>query len=240
MMKESGMRGSSKLRSDYDSAADNYDKLRFGTPGGLFADSVEKMFVARVVIGLRVLEVGTASGRFAIFLANRGFEYTGVDISERMLRATSERIRGVGASASLLCMDAGRLGFRRYFQSVICVRTFHFLQNPLGALCSMAQTLEYDGRCLVTFETDNLLRRLFLKLGFVKSEQRYYKRAEVEDMFRESGLRVVRSGSVMRIPITMYRRCPEFLLGVLWKLEGVWSWAMHEYVLGEVEPNPRL
>ena len=227
------MRRTPRVRSDYDTAAETYDTVRFGTPGGNYADSVEKEFVARAARGPRVLEVGTATGRFAIVFVRIGFEYTGIDISNRMLRVTSKRVRALGGEASLLQMDVGHMGFRRHFDSVICVRTFHFLPSPIDALRNIKEALDNGGRCLVTFETDNPLRRLLLGIGLGKAEQRYYRRTEVEKMFRESGFHAIQGGAVMRMPVTFYRRCPSAWLRMLRRLEGLWLWAMHEYVLGD-------
>jgi len=129
-------------------------------------------------------------------------------------------------------MDASQLGFRSYFDYVLCIRTFHFLQKPVEALQGMFSVLKPGGEALVTFETDNFLRRFLLFLGIGTSEQYYYKISDVEDMFLEAGFKIVRSGSVMRIPVTVYRRCPRSLLGIMRWLERLWLWPMHEYVLG--------
>ena len=93
--------------------------------------------------------------------------------------------------------------------------------------------LNPSGKCMVTFETDNLLRRFLLFFGIGISEQYYYKISDVEDMFLKAGFRPVGSGSVMRIPVTLYRRCPRSLLWILKRLERLWPWPMHDYVLGE-------
>ena len=61
-MREKDMRDITKVRSDYDMEAETHDKLRFGTPGGRYADNVKKRLVARAVKGPRVLDVGTATG----------------------------------------------------------------------------------------------------------------------------------------------------------------------------------
>src|SRR5437879_1107382 len=149
-------------------------------------------------------------------------------------------LQGVGAfspskeirSASLIQMDASQLGFRSYFDYVLCIRTFHFLQKPVEALQGMFSALKPAGECLVTFETDNFLRRLLLFFGIGTSEQYYYKISDVEDLFLKAGFEIVKSGSVMRIPVTLYRRCPKSPLWILRRLERIWPWAMHEYVLG--------
>lgn len=173
--------------------------------------------------------MGTATGRFATFFTEKGSQYTGIDLSRAMLRLTKKR---TNRSANLFQMDASHLGFRSHFDYVLCVRTFHFLPFPVDSLRGLRATLKCPGRCLITFETDNGIRRLSLFLRIGTSEQYYYKRSEVCEMMREAGFNVVKSGSVMRLPVTSYRRCPKFLLPILKRLERFWLWSMHDYVLG--------
>jgi len=79
------MRSKEMVSTDYDDAAQSYDNVRFGSPGGKYADQVEKDLLSRVVKGKTALEIGTATGRFAITLVRMGYEYTGVDLSLAML-----------------------------------------------------------------------------------------------------------------------------------------------------------
>jgi ubiquinone/menaquinone biosynthesis C-methylase UbiE len=223
------IRTTAVVKSDYDRNATNYDRIRFGTSGGQFVDQKEQEFVASIIKGSRVLEVGTATGRFAASLTQRGAEYTGVDLSQKMLRTTFKRTNHTG---SVVQMDGSQMGFRNYFDYVLCIRTFHFLQKPVEASQGMFSALSSGGECLVTFETDNFLRRLLLFSGMGTSEQYYYKISDVEDMFLKAGFKIERSGSVMRIPVTLYRRCPRFLLPILKRSERLWPWPMHQYVLG--------
>jgi hypothetical protein len=110
---------------------------------------------------------------------------------------------------------------------------FHFLSEPLNALQGMQHALVKEGKCLVSFESDNLIRRLAIFFGLGSANQRYYRIRDVEDIFLKAGFKVVRSGAVMRIPVTLYRRCPRSLLWILKRLERLWPWPMHDYVLGE-------
>jgi ubiquinone/menaquinone biosynthesis C-methylase UbiE len=224
------IRTTAVVKSDYERNSENYDRVRFGTPGGQYVDKKEQEFVASIISGSRVLELGTATGRFALSLTYRGAEYTGVDLSQKMLRATFER---TNHSASLIQMDGSQLGFRSYFDYALCIRTFHFLQKPVDALRGMFNALKPGGECIVTFETDNFLRRLLLFLGIGASEQYYYKISDVQQMFLDAGFTVIGSGSVMRIPVTVYRGCPRILLPILKLLERVWPWPMHDYLQGE-------
>ena len=228
-MRQSNLRTTTQVRRDYDQNARDYDNARFGTPGGQYVNKKEQEFVASIVGGSSVLEVGTATGRFAVSLTQQGAEYTGVDLSQQMLRTTFER---TNHSADLIQMDASQLGLRKHFDYVLCIRTFHFLQQPVQALQGMSSALKAGGECLVTFETDNFLRRILLVFGIGTSEQYYYKISDVENMLRKSGFKIGRSGSVMRIPVTVYRKCPRLLLPILKRFERLWPWPMHDYVLG--------
>lgn len=228
-MRHRNLRTSSQVQKDYDDNISDYEMVRFGTPGGQYVNTKEQEFVARMIRGSSVLEVGTASGRFAVSLTNRGAEYVGVDLSQKMLRTTSER---TSHAASIVRMDACQLGFRSHFDHVLCLRTFHFLSKPVEALQGMFTALKPSGMCLVTFEADNSFRRLLLFLGIGTSEQYYYKTSDVEDLFLKAGFQIVGSGCVMRVPVTLYRGCPRSVLWILRLLERLWPWPMHEYLLG--------
>lgn len=234
VMRRKNLRTTSEVQADYEQNAEEYDKARFGTIGGQYVNKVEQDFVSKFVKDPRVLEVGTATGRFAEVLTSKGAEYTGVDLSKKMLSVTYQRIKRVG---NIVQMDGCQLGLRSFFNYVLCIRTFHFLPKPIDALQGMFAALEPSGECLVTFETDNLFRRLLLFFGIGTSQQYYYKISDVEDMFLEAGFRLVRSGSVMRLPVTLYRRCPKLLLPILKRIERLWPFPMHQYVLGSKNCN---
>ncbi len=53
--------------------------------GGQYVNAKEQQFVASMIGGSSILGVGTASGRFAASLTNRGIEYTGIDLCTKML-----------------------------------------------------------------------------------------------------------------------------------------------------------
>ena len=232
-MQERGLRGTSQLLSDYDRTAKSYDRVRFGSSGGRYTDYLEKRLIVRTLKKCSVLEVGTASGRFAVFLSRLGFDYTGFDLSRKMLGLASEKAIVEGRKLSLIQMDVQQMCLKSHFDNVLCVRTFHFIPKPLSALANMRNALVTGGRCLVTFETDNILRRLLLSMGLGKSEQRYYRVADVEDMLRRVGFRILETGAVLRVPITLMRRCPDKLLWILKYLNLIWPWPVQEYILAE-------
>jgi ubiquinone/menaquinone biosynthesis C-methylase UbiE len=228
-MIERNVRTTAAVRSDYDNNSNHYDQERFGSCGGRYVDSEEREFVRGKIKGSSVLEIGTATGRFAASLNEHTDVYVGVDLSLRMLQKTLER---TNHSVSVVQMDGSELGVRSYFDDVLCIRTFHFLDKPRRALEGIFNSLKPGGHCLVTFESDNALRRLLLSLGAGGSEQYYYTIPDVQALLLKAGFKVAMSGSVMRVPVSFYRRCPGRLLPLLKRVEAIWFLPMHNYVLG--------
>src|SRR5205809_1704481 len=111
-MIEKNLRSVSDTKRSYDSHASLYDAVRYGTQGGKYVYDLERKFAAKLVNGPKVLEVGTATGRFATLFSMNGFEYTGVDIANRMLRIASEKVKSLGGDLDVVQMDGCRLGFK--------------------------------------------------------------------------------------------------------------------------------
>jgi glycosyltransferase involved in cell wall biosynthesis len=59
-------------KSDYDRNSENYDRVRFGTPGSQYVDKEEQEFVASIISGFEGLGAGTVTGRFVFSLTHRG------------------------------------------------------------------------------------------------------------------------------------------------------------------------
>lgn len=53
----------------------------------------------------KVLDVGCGEGFYAIYLASKGFEVTGIDISENAIRSAKEHARKRGVTVKLTAMD---------------------------------------------------------------------------------------------------------------------------------------
>ena len=76
------------------STARRFDQQRFGGPVGQLVGAREAEAIARFarpVSGCTVLDVGTGTGRIALFLAQAGAAVTGLDASEEMLTVGRER-----------------------------------------------------------------------------------------------------------------------------------------------------
>ena len=60
---------------------------------------------------LRILDVGTGTGYFAILLAQAGHELTGIDLTPAMLAEAEETAAKLGLSIGFSCMDAQATAF---------------------------------------------------------------------------------------------------------------------------------
>ena len=125
--------------------AERFDALRFSGPiGRLIAETQERQIAAFLapVEGLRILDVGTGTGRAAIALAKRGAIVTGVDASAEMLEVAGRRAREAGAAVTFTRGDAHRLDFADgSFDAVVCLRVLMHTPDwraSLGELCRVS------------------------------------------------------------------------------------------------------
>jgi len=82
------------LRFDFDVVADKYDKW-YETAEGTMYDHLEKKVISRFlrqnIQGRKLLEVGCGTGHWSKFFSDCGFEVTGVDISEPMIKTAKSK-----------------------------------------------------------------------------------------------------------------------------------------------------
>lgn len=102
----------------YDTEAKSYDQIRYGTQKGKRVDEFQKRildsYLERVNLeDSSVLEVGCGTGRFLPFMAEKGCNITGIDISEEMLKVARRRVdQSEHKKITLLQNDADEIPFR--------------------------------------------------------------------------------------------------------------------------------
>ena len=127
-------------RFNFDVVADKYDKWYETTEGAMY-DRLEKKAVSRYlrqnVQGMKLLEVGCGTGRWSRFFSDCGFEVTGVDISERMIKiAQSKNI----PNASFQIADGHSLPFKgNSFDVTAAITTLEFAGNAELVLQEMVR-----------------------------------------------------------------------------------------------------
>ena len=103
---------------------------------------------------LRVLDIGTGPGFYAIILARRGYEVTAVDYSEGMLREARRNAGALAEKIRFARMDAQHLAFADSSFDAIVTRNLTWnLPDPAGAYREWMRVLR-PGGALVNFDAN--------------------------------------------------------------------------------------
>lgn len=145
-------------------------------------------------IGSKILDVATGTGKQAFAFAKRGYDVTGIDLSEAMLKVASKKNEYENAKFALA--DATNLPFKDEFFDVSCV-SFALHDMPLTirekALKEMVRVTKPKGITVIVDYAlpENRISR-FLVYHFVKIyEKEYYSKfikSDFEALLRKSGI----------------------------------------------------
>ena len=101
--------------------------------------------------GLRALDVGTGPGQFAFYLAQEGFEVTGIDISPGMIARAERKAGQLGLRVDFRTGDAERLPFDDDTFDVVVTRNLVWtLPNPESAVREWRRVLKPGGRIIIS------------------------------------------------------------------------------------------
>ena len=99
-----------------------------------------------------ILEPGVGTGRIALPLVERGYQVTGVDISEEMLKVCVAQSRALKTDRALRCLrgDAVCLPLRSMsFDLCVAVHLFYFISDWRGAVREMRRVLKPFGTIIL-------------------------------------------------------------------------------------------
>jgi len=146
----------------FNNFAEGYDREGFtrGTSG-------EVDFIAAEIGGdkaKKILDIGCGTGRHAIELAQRGYDVTGLDLSETLLKKAREKAAAAGVRVEFVPGDARDFNFSAKFDLVImiCEGAFPLMETDdmnFRILANAARSLKPGGKLI--FTTLNALFPLF-------------------------------------------------------------------------------
>lgn len=103
---------------------------------------------------LRVLDVGTGTGYFALLFAAGGHEAVGIDLTERMIEKAKEAARTLSLPAEFYVMDAEKPDFKDESFDVIVTRNLTWTLPHLPAAYHEWYHLLKPGGVLINFDAD--------------------------------------------------------------------------------------
>ena len=164
----------------------------------------------------RVLDVGCGTGHQMRLLAEKGYEVSGVDGSEEMLRYAERNNPG----ARLRRGDVEALPFEDgSFDAVICIEVLRYLSDPSRSLEEIARVLKPGGTAIVTaaplFNANGYawINRIATHIplpGFVRLRQFFTTSWNLRSRFVRAGFRDVQIHGVYIGPINWVERLLPF------------------------------
>ena len=145
-----------RIENYWDMRSENFGKVRLKELRG------EDFFAWREVIekhlptdeNLKILDVGTGAGFFAIILSKLGHKVTGVDMSAKMLNEAKKFSSEFNCDAEFLKMNAQELNFAdENFDAVISRNLTWTLPDAMQAYKEWSRVLKIGGM-LINFDSD--------------------------------------------------------------------------------------
>jgi len=138
----------------FDRVSDVYDATR-GLPPGIPEQVTDGILnIVSPTEETKFFEIGIGTGRIAAPIAKKGYLYTGVDISEKMLAELHRKLEGVSHRLTAIKADATSLPFEdNSFDVALTVHVFHLVSAWKQALAEIRRVLKPGSSYLYTHGT---------------------------------------------------------------------------------------
>lgn len=103
---------------------------------------------------LKILDVGTGSGFFALLLAGLGHDVTGIDLTEEMIAQAQETSRALGIPATFCVMDAEQPTFDDGCFDIVISRNLTWSLPHLDVAYAQWHRILRSGGVLLNFDAD--------------------------------------------------------------------------------------
>lgn len=142
----------------FDTFANDYDNW-YETKLGNFVDTVEKRLIedmAGFKTGEKVLDLGSGTGNYSIWLAKKGLYVTGVDKSTGMMNIAKKKALDDNLFIDWVEADAVQLPFpNESFDLVLSVTAIEFMDDIEVVLMEALRVLKTNGRLIIGVLTKN-------------------------------------------------------------------------------------
>lgn len=205
--------------------AEGFDQARFGGPIGRHLLETQERLLLEAVRGastsdprtsdpvrLRVLDVGTGTGRAAIGLARAGLDVIGLDASAEMLAVARRRATDAGVVVQFDVADAHALPIAdRSVDVAVSLRVLmHVPDWPrcLSELCRVSRrrvVVDFPARLSLAM-LESIGRRVGSRVGLKTEPYRCLAERDVARAFASHGFRVVTRHRQFVLPIALHKK----------------------------------
>ena len=176
--------------------AETYDKIASGYSAGHFAHFwIEEFdFFKSIINGKKVIDLGCGAGRDAAVFVENGFDYTGIDASEGMLKVASERV----PKGKFQKMDFSKTIFQNAeFDGFWAAASFlHIPKKDVGGVLQEAKRIIKNGGVgFISVKEKNGMDEGMIeenKYGGISRYFSFYTQDEFKNMLEENGFSVVK------------------------------------------------
>jgi ubiquinone/menaquinone biosynthesis C-methylase UbiE len=105
----------------YQDFANYYDRFMKNVNYRKWTSQVEKIFQKYEKRPKTVVDLACGTGGITNVLAGRGYQVTGIDLSEEMLFVAREKARKAGLRVSYVCQDMAELTLHRPVDAILCM-----------------------------------------------------------------------------------------------------------------------
>lgn len=140
------------------------------TPLGSTVDHLEKELMAKVAVlkaGEKTLDMGCGTGIYTIWLAKKGLDVTGIDLSPEMLAKAREKAERDNIRIEWLQGDIRQLPFSDgTFDLIVCNIVLEFVDEPGKVISEALRVLKEGGRLIIgMINKESYWGRTYLEKG---------------------------------------------------------------------------
>ncbi len=149
-----------KLSHDYDInliKKDKEDWEEIFSSKGTFFNEVHndlESFISTLEKGIKILDLGSGSGRHTVYLAENGFEVTGIDSAQRGIEITKKYLDEKNLNAELICNDFydGLPFEENAFDCIVSTQAMHHnrLYEVEKLISEIKRVLKPEGKIFIT------------------------------------------------------------------------------------------
>ena len=191
----------------YRQEAESYDKARFSCECNKLYDQMAKGIIHRFLKDCKfVLDAGTGTGRFAIYLAQRGINIVAIDSSREMVEIARKKAQQEGCQHRIqfIVSDIENLPFKdKSFDGVCSIIVLIHLACRDYAVSELSRVLKPGGIAVLDVPSKLLSRayRPFLRLARKTTFQDYhYNLQEIKKLFLDNSIELVKQRALGKLP----------------------------------------